>query len=225
MQKIFEGWRKFLKEQDITPEEDKPEQEKSIEDKPKRKTSGVLFNPKRGEEVRFNPNSHPDLKHEIYDLISIAYKDIGGHTKIQNPDSVLSDPDWNVWVGMDIHNDPDFDIVSFGSTTPYGIKFTGVGHDGTPEAKEIYKKLRSRDLQMDGHYVESSGRSARAFIKAGAPVINDQSTVEKILGKKVKWIGKNVGDEKALGDGWYIRTIGGHEHAKIMLGNPGKLDT
>lgn len=218
MKQILENWRKFLREQE--EREDQEDNDRSDEN-PKRKTSGEIFKPTRGEEVPFNPNADPDLKYELYDLISKAYKEIGGHTKITGPDKVTSDPDWDVWVGMDIHNDPDFDLIFFGSTTPFGLKFTGVGHDGTTDAKEIYKKLRTRDLNTEGNYVEASGASARAFIKAGVPIINDQKTVETVLRKKVKWIGKNVGDERALGDGWYIRTIGGHEHAKIMLGKPG----
>ncbi len=168
----------------------------------------------------FDPRKHDDIKYELFDLIQTAYHAIGGHAKVKTPDDVLADPDWNVWVGMDIHNDPDFDLISYGSKTPFGIKFSGVGHDGSPAAKKIYVDLRAKDLKMPGYYVEASGKLADILIKKGVPVISDQATVEKVLNKKVQWTGSNTEDQSSAGDGWYIRKIGPDEHSKIMLGMP-----
>ena len=53
--------------------------------------------------------------------------------------------------------------------------------------------------------------------KYGVPIVDDQDTVEEVLGKKVKWLGNIPGDDSY---GWYERSIGGDPHAKILVGRP-----
>ena len=45
----------------------------------------------------FDPRKHPEVKGELFNLISTAYAEIGGHAKIKNDDDVFADPDWNYW--------------------------------------------------------------------------------------------------------------------------------
>jgi hypothetical protein len=40
------------------------------------------------------------------------------------------------------------------------------------------------------------------------------------MGRDLDWKGKCPDDPNMPGDGWYMREIGGHMHAKIMLGRP-----
>ena len=47
------------------------------------------------------------------------------------------------------------------------------------------------------------------------PIITNQNDVEKILNKKVKWIGEYNGH-----DGWYEREIAGSFYKKFLIGNP-----
>ena len=185
-------------------------------------TSGEIFNPKRGKETKFDHTKHPELASEFYDLIQTAYAEIGGHVKIKTPNDIFSDPDWNWWAGADLHGTKDFDILMFGQKTKFGVKFSGVGHDGTSDAKRFYIDARGRDLQKPGFYIEVSGKIAEILInKYGVPVVNDQAEVEKVLGRKVEWNGSNNPEDKnASGDGWYTRVLGGHPHAKILLGRP-----
>jgi hypothetical protein len=184
-------------------------------------SSGEIFKPRKNQPMTFDPKKHPELAKEFFDLISIAYAEIGGHAKINSPSDVFSDPDWNFWEGVDIHGDDNFDIIMFGSKTRYGIKFAGVGHDGTRDAKRAYIDARGKDLHKPGHYIEVSGKIAAILInKYNCPVVQDQKEVEKVLGKPVDWTGKNTEDSAMPGEGWYIRKIGGHPHAKIMLGRP-----
>lgn len=183
------------------------------------KTTGEIFKPKRNKPVEFDPKKHPELAGELFNLISTAYAEIGGHAKINSPSDIFSDPDWNFWEGVDIHGDENFDIVMFGQKTKYGIKFSGVGHDGSRSAKKSYLDDRGADLHKLGYYIEVSGKLAEILIgKYNCPVVSDKETVEKVLNKKVDWIGKNPSD--GPGDGWYERSIGGHPHDKILLGKP-----
>jgi len=180
--------------------------------------SGELFNPKKNKPVVIKPTKDPELEKEFFNLIGTAYAEIGGHIKVQSPEDVFKDPDWNYWEGVDIHGSNDFDVIMFGSKTNFGVKFSGVGHDGTGAAKKSYMDSRGKELKQLGYYIEVSGKIAEILInKYQAPIVADQETVEKVLGKKVDWIGNLNG---ATGGGWYSRTIGGGAHEKIMLGKP-----
>jgi len=183
--------------------------------------SGEIFHPKRNKPMEFDPTKHPELASEFFDLIKTAYSSIRGHAKIQKPSDVFSDPDWNWWEGVDLHGSEDFDLIMFGQKTKYGVKFSGVGHDGTYQAKREYIKLRAEDLLHPGYYIEVSGKIAEILLTDyKCPVVDNQKDVEKVLGKSIEWKGKNSEDSKMPGDGWYERIIGGHSHLKIMLGKP-----
>ena len=181
-------------------------------------TTGQIFKPTRGKPVKFNPRKHPEIAPEIFDMIQTAYASIGGHAEIKTPSDVMTNTEWTYWEGIDIHNDPDFDIVFFGQHTKYGLKFSGIGHDGTSDAKRAYLQNRAAALKKSGYYIEVSDKLAQILInKYGVPIVDDQDTVEEVLGKKVKWLGNIPGDDSY---GWYERSIGGDPHAKILVGRP-----
>jgi hypothetical protein len=184
-------------------------------------TSGEIFKPKRGKKVEFNHRKYPELANELFTLINTAYAEIGGHSKVTNPNDVFNDPDWDYWAGTDIHDSSDFDIIVFGKKTKFGIKYSGVGHDGSKEAKREYLEQRGKELKQLGYYVEVSGKIAEILMnKYKVPTVDSQKDVEKILGKPVEWLGKNPSDSSSSGDSWYRRTLGGKPHNKIMLGKP-----
>lgn len=169
-----------------------------------------------------NPSDHPaKLADEFYELIQIAYQPIGGHVKIKTPSDVFKDPKWNSWELVDIDNDPEADLIIFSNQNKYGKKWSGVGHDGSKIAKKVYLNSRAQDLKKRGHYGEVSMKLAEILLKSyNVPVVSDRSKVEKILGKKVKWYGKHPTDPDMPSTGWYSREIGGHEHIKILVGQP-----
>lgn len=185
------------------------------------RTSGEIYQPKRNEWMIINPKKYPELSTEFYDLIKTAYDAIGGHAKVNKPGDVFKDKDWNYWVGVDLHNSPDFDLIVWGSKTKYGVKFSGVGHDGSNEAKREYLKSRANFLKSKGYYGEISGKLAEILMNMyDLPVVNKQSDVEKILGKEIEWHGQHPSDPGIKGDGWYTRVIGKERHTKILVGNP-----
>lgn len=191
----------------------------SIEEWLNEKTSGEIFKPKRDEPIVFDVKKYPELANEFYGLISTAYHEIGGHLKIKEPNDIFSDPNWKFWEGIDIHGTEDFDIILFGQKTNYGVKFSGMGHDGTLSAKTTIINEQIEKLKTLGFYAETSGKVAELFIKYKCPIVNNQQEVEKVLGKKVEWIGKNP-YYFSSGNSWYVRTIGGKPVAKILIGKP-----
>lgn len=182
------------------------------------KTSGELLRPKRNRELIFNLRHYPELAPEIFNLIRIAYSEVGGHVKIQQPADLLNDPEWTFWSGTDLHGTPDFDLIIFGKKTRFGVKFSGVGHDGESDSKRAYLSSHAEDLKSEGYFTEVSEKLAEILIsKYKVPIVDNQKNVEKVLGKKVEWVGEIPGKP---GNGWYIRSIGGGKHAKILVGNP-----
>ena len=183
------------------------------------KASAEVFNPvKRGKEYQFDPRKHPELAPEIFDLINTAYAELGGHLKVKEPEDVLKNTEWSYWSGVDIHGSPDFDIVMFGQKTPYGVKFSGVGHDGEKDSKRAYLDQRGEDLKKPGFYIECSGKLAEILInKYHCPVVEDEAEIRKLIPTMTKFIGPMEG---VSGEGWYTRPIGGHDHAKIIVGRP-----
>ena len=167
-------------------------------------------------------SSELDINKEIlYNLIQTAYAPIGGHLKFKSPDDI-KDPDLKYWKMADIDSDPDIDVVYFGKKTPFGIKHTGMGHDG--EKANIKKLLikKSAELKKPGNYVEVSKGAFDSFVgKGNVPIIDDEETVRKVLAyrrsKETTWYGKHPKGTKP-GNGWYTRKIGGKEVAKTMIG-------
>ena len=174
-------------------------------------TSGELIKPKRGKITKFNHKKYPELAGEFFDLIAIAYAAIGGHAKIKSPEDVFADPDWNYWEGLDIHGDDDFDMIMFGKKTRFGVKYSGVGHDGSSKAKREYISARGRDLNKLGFYIEVSGKLKDILIAKGVPVVTDKETIQKVMK------GKNI---EMNDDGTYQRYLGGEKHTKTLMGNP-----
>ena len=168
--------------------------------------------PLEGEELK-------QVKQDLFDLINNAYKDIGGHLKFKSPNDVL-DPDTDFWRAADLDDDPDLDVVYFGKKTPFGVKHTGIGHDGEKANIKNLLIRKSKELGEKGNYVEISGAAFDSFVsKGGVPTIDDEEKVRAILkGKELEWHGKHPQGKKP-GNGWYTRTIGGQKVTKTMAGN------
>ena len=173
-----------------------------------------------------------EYEEELFKLIDSAYKEIGGYAKIKEPDDVFADTTWDVWKGIDIDDDPNFDIVVWGETTPYGIKSCGVGHDGQDISKSGYLKVKADEFKdmSKNYYGEVSDKLAAILInKFKVPVVEDEEKVREVVGKEkvMEFAGQHpdVTSGKSTekdhpGKGWYKRKIGGHEHWKILVGNP-----
>ena len=177
-----------------------------------------------------------DLKdkyeNELFKLISSAYKTLGGYAKISKPDDVFADTNWDIWKGIDIDQDPNFDIIIWGETTPYGIKSCGVGHDGEEASRKGYLQVKADEFKdvSKNYYGEVSDKLAAILInKFGVPVVEDEETVREVVGKEkvMEFAGQHPKvksgestEKDCPGKGWYKRKIAGHEHWKILVGNP-----
>lgn len=141
-----------------------------------------------------------ELKKELWELVDLAYKPLGGHVRINNPDSVLNDLDLDFWVSIDVDQDPYSDVVIF-SRKSYGNKISGWGHDGSKVArKALVDKLISL-LKEREFWIEVSGKPAELLISSGCNVLTDKKSIEKIFNSEITLLDDNGLYKRRLPDG------------------------
>ena len=163
--------------------------------------------------------SNPELAQELLDLVNTAYAPIGGHVKLRTPADIARNASF--WMASDIDSDAEPDVVSLAKKTTYGLKSVGMGHDGSRTAKDFVLTKKAKSLNQRGNYAEMSGAIAHIMLKRhGAPSVNSQEEVERVLGKQVEWVGAHPDGKYPRNPGWYVRDIAGQRHMKILLGMP-----
>ena len=83
----------------------------------------------KGQYIPLGDEEKQQAQQDLFDLISNAYASIGGHVKFRSPSDVM-DSGLQFWRAADLDDDPELDVVYFGKVTPFGVKHTGIGHDG-----------------------------------------------------------------------------------------------
>jgi hypothetical protein len=159
-----------------------------------------------------------ELLSNIFDLLQLSYAYIGGHANYKKPEDILGDG--LTFYANDLDADPDADAFVADKVKPSGAKGVVSGTDGGQAAKTELVRWRAERMKKRGVYAEMSGAAAHVMLKAGVPAVQSKATVEKVLEKKVEWIGAHPDGKYPGIDGWYKRTIGGDVHMKIMLGIP-----
>jgi hypothetical protein len=166
-------------------------------------------------------SKHEEIYQEIYDIIDTSYKYIGGHANYKNALDIANDKDISIFKLIDVDDDPEVDAGRMYKQTKYGMKAIGSATDGSDVAKNALKDTVKKDFKKSGFYAEVSGKAAHVMIKSGAPIVNDEEIVRKVLsGKSITWYGTHPNGEFPGTDGWYSRDIGGEKHLKIMIGHP-----
>ncbi len=207
MKLLLENWREFVNE-------------KKWEDYEIDKNTWTEFSPDEIEASR-DP-IEVDLPEEFIALINKAYEKIGGNFDFGAPEDVPGDAD--IWTAIDIDDDPEPDALRIGKTKPHGVKLSASGHDGTRPGINAYIQKTADLLNSPGYYAEMSKGIAHVMLKYhNVSYVDDPEKVQKILGpsKLIKWLGPHPEGKYPGIDGWYTRTISGHEdELKIMLGEP-----
>lgn len=167
---------------------------------------------------------YSDVSKELFDLIDQSYAYVGGHTNYPDAESLSlgkppDSPDSLIWKAIDVDGDQIPDAVNWYKRTPHGTKNVGAAiNSQVSGAKDVIKKDKIALLNQIGNYAEVSGKPASMLLKAGVPVVTDKEIVKKVLNKPIEWIGEKPEFPGAAG--WYVRTLGGVPHEKIMVGIP-----
>ena len=160
-----------------------------------------------------------NLADELFQLINTAYKSIGGHLKMTSPGDLPAG--YPEWLAVDIDADPEPDALRVNKNAVAGTKMAAGGHDGGREGINAYLSKTAELLHTKGYYSEMSKAVAHIMItRHNVPFVTNQEDVEQTIDKMVKWLGTHPENKYPGYDGWYIRTIGGKEELKILLGKP-----
>lgn len=202
-EKLFESWRKFLKE-------------KKFSDYGAGKNNWIDLPLK---DLRSDPKN-VDITDELYALISKSYAPIGGHIDFTKPEDLPGNH--THWTAIDVDQDPEPDALRVGKKKMGGLKMTVGASDGGHEGKKAYVQKTADLLSTNGNYGELSGPIAHIMItRYNSPFVNNKEDVEKILGdKSIDWVGEHPNGKYPNHPGWYKRKIGNEEHMKIMMGKP-----
>jgi hypothetical protein len=156
---------------------------------------------------------------ELYDLLDKSYAYVGGHVDFRKPSDIPANH--TIWYAVDVNGDKVPDAVSFGKSTPYGTKWTGAASDGSVQSKHAMLSQFVKELSTPGNFCEMSDAIMHIMIvRHQIPCVDNQKTVERIIGKPVRWIGAHPEGKYPGYDGFYSRELGGAFHTKILLGKP-----
>lgn len=160
-----------------------------------------------------------NIDDQLYNILAKSYAYVGGHVDFKKPSDLPANH--TIWYAVDTNYDKKPDAVKFGKTSPFGIKWTGGGSTGAPEAKQQYVNAVVNSLRTPGNYGEVSDAIAHILItRHNIQCVDNQHDVEKVIGKTVKWIGPHPGGQYPGYKGFYERELGGETHLKILLGKP-----
>ena len=160
-----------------------------------------------------------NIDNELFDLLAKSYAYIGGHVDFKKPSDIPANH--TIWYAVDTNYDQKPDVVRFGKQSLFGTKWTGGASTGEPAAKQIYVTAVINSLRTPGNYGEVSDAIAHILIKRhNIKCVDKQDDVERVIGKKVKWVGENPNGKYPGYSGWYERELGGEIHLKILLGEP-----
>ena len=162
---------------------------------------------------------------ELYALIDRAYAKIGGHFDFKSSSDVPGK--YSDWLAVDLDDDPEPDVVRVSNKKGVGQKMAAAGHDGTKKAIDAYLAKTAELLKTDGFYGEMSKAIAHIMItRHNVPYVSSHEDVERVLGKKVEWVGQHPEGKYPDHSGWYERDIGGkHRDMKIMVGRPNGIQS
>lgn len=128
-------------------------------------------------------NKIDELKSNLFILVNNAYGKIGGNNIIKYPEDIFKR---SYWEAIDIDKDPDADSLLFGRRTKYGIKITGIGHDGNRKSKKVLINKLHNQLKRKGYYMEASGKLEQKLHDINTKYIEDYDIIKTVLNTEIQ---------------------------------------
>lgn len=198
MQKLYDNWRRYLKENKIR--------------EPKLKSKlGV-----KGQHVDVDSDSEMghDVENAVVQMVKTTYDPIGGFDSLDSP-SKLRNRITNYYL-IDIDDDPEPDAGMLYYDAGNNKKSSAIIHDGSKEAKAITRDTMKNLLSQKGNWIEVSGAPEHILRnKLNMPFVDDEGLAEYLVTFGYK---RDVGF-KWLGDGRYERELGNEKAVKTIFGN------
>jgi len=162
---------------------------------------------------------NPEILDDLFGMLTKTYAPIGGHLKFKDASSLIS-PELSIFA-VDVDDDPDADAFGISKKKPAGSKSVASGSDGTRAGKDAVIKRSASNLKTRGYFAEMSKAIAHIMLtRFNVNSVDNKEDVERVLGKKVEWLGEHPQGKYPKNKGWYKRKIGGSDQLKILLGLP-----
>lgn len=165
-------------------------------------------------DVHNNTKDAKEIEGELSRMLNISYASIGGFA---------GGGDLGEFSGFfvaDVDEDPEVDLGLYYKNN-HGLKVAALATDGGAEAKKEVVDYLVKMLDKPGTWIEVSDALANVLLKKkGLRSLDNEQVVKAALGgKKIEWHGKHP-EGIPYGSGWYTRSIGGHDHTKVVVGRP-----
>lgn len=152
----------------------------------------------------FSPADKQKYADRVWNMLQVAYKDIGGFGSAANVEELVDTPGlWKM-----VMRDGNITAINIYRDSQ-GRKSIASATDGSIQGKKDYKMLKSDDVRLQRAWAEVSGAPEAILRKSGAmPVPN--KFAQLLTGKQILDLNP---------DGYhYTRMIAGHPHEKIIYG-------
>lgn len=146
-----------------------------------------------------------ELLDSFYEMVVKTYAKIG--IPVRNKNELLDLTEWHVYP-----NTENPIMIAGYKKTPFGLKYTIVGSDGSPEGKAAVKES-IKTLNSDGFYGELSHRLQDVAESMNIPMV-PVDVVEEILNKRIQPLDEYRYSRE-------ITNVGPVE--KVMFGKPNKI--
>lgn len=154
----------------------------------------------------FSQEEKEQYAERVFELIQIAYANIGGNCNINDIEDLCQDT--GMWKLVRRGGEIVFAAIY---KDRQGRKFVAIGHDGSRAAKSELRSIIAQEIKMNRCWAEVSGSMAKIMLDSGMSAI-PSSKAEDILGKEILAYGD---------DGYsYTRIIGGNVYNKLLVGYP-----
>ena len=154
-----------------------------------------------------------ELGGELVDLVQNAYAKTTEGSFVKSVRDVLPSD----WIVIDWDDDPQQDSVVFyrksrSGENWKGNKIQGLGHDGQAQSKTKVINKHLELLKKKGWWVEASEAMRHILLKNGAPVVKDESFLQKLFGDP---------DLKMIDQNTYVRKLpNGKKITETVFGHP-----
>jgi hypothetical protein len=181
-----------------------------ITEKQLNKLSEEAIEHEKNKWYNLNPNELYVSAEEILDMIIKSYSGIGGHPEFNTPLDIAR-TDLDLWMTIDVDEDPEWDATLAGKKTLFGKKWTVMATDGGSVSKRKLINQLIQKLKRGTNYIEASDRVAEILTTLGLPYVQDEDSIKNVIKKD---------DVQYKGDGWYQRKIGAELKLKRLFGKP-----
>jgi len=171
--------------------------------------------------VGFKPEQEVNrekFRNQIHSILKSSYKGLNGygglgHGSDAEHDAIHQDISDAGVIKM-VHRNGQVTAVTMYKKA-YGRKLIAAGTNGSDQGKKDFMKIATEDNLHKRSWGEFSGPLEKVLDRIGVPKLHHKNTKKLLPGKDVT--------PSQSDSNYYTRSIGGHDHQKVIMGHPEDL--